>query len=180
MKNHIYYALAFLGMCGLSTPAISASDGLLGVSSTGTTTISISLGELYQVTGFSDFPMGTYTGTGDVVSSDTLCVFTNGSSTTYQVTISDDDELASFDLDTAGLTDEIPFSVWWDNTDDGSTKALVTASTTISNLSNISTTVSCGGADNAFMEFSISESDLQVAPPGAYSEILTIVVEASS
>ena len=77
--------LVVLGALMLSTTATAATDGTLGLTSTGTTDISIIKGDTAQITGLADMVMAPWT-TGDPapVDSTTACVYT--STGAYQVT----------------------------------------------------------------------------------------------
>ncbi len=83
--------------------AMAATDGTLGASSTGTTEVTISIGDLIQISGLSDITVTPTTITSDATGNTTACIYTNGTNVPggYQVTATSTNGTTGSSFDTA-------------------------------------------------------------------------------
>jgi hypothetical protein len=156
-----------------SAPALAASDGSLGTSSSGQSDVSLTVADRVQITSVADIALGTYSGTGDLVGSTEYCVFRNGGGD-YKVTLTTDQ--GAFEVAEGG-GQTIPFTARVDDDltpADGESLSYGTASSVALVGSNSAT---CGGTDNGAVEVTFSEANLQAAATTNYSATMTILVE---
>ena len=183
MKNSIK-TLALVALIGGSTVAgktYAATQGTLGATSTGTTVVTLTIAEQFQITDVADIALGAYGGTGDLNGNDDLCVYHNGDGS-YRVTITDTSTItpASFTVEDAGDANEIAMSVFFNDVTGTVGEAAVTDGTALTPLSGANTsTADCSvGGLSANVHVTLLEAALQAAPAGAYDSTLTLVVEA--
>jgi len=162
-----------------STPA-PAADGTLGATSTGTSQITLTIGQRYQISHIADFAFGTYGGSGDMTSNDDVCVYTNDLSRNYRVRITDSSSMSpsGFSVQNAAGSAEIPYTIKWNNATGTSGNQNVNYNAPVSgaNANNTSNTCASGG-NNANIQVTMASAALQAAAAGAYSATVTIVVE---
>lgn len=154
-----------------SVQAMAASDGSIGADSTATSNVSLSVADRVQISNVKDIAFGTYGGTGDLVQNSSYCVYRNGGGD-YQLTLTTDQ--GSFAVSDG--TNTIPFAVKVDDTADASAGTAMVYNTASGALAG-SPAVNCAGTDNAAMEVTFSEADLQGAGTAAYSGTVTMYVE---
>lgn len=154
-----------------SAQAMAATDGTVGVDSTASSDVSLSVADRVQISNVKDIAFGTYGGTGDLVENSSYCVYRNGGGD-YQLTLTTIE--GSFEV-TDG-TNTIPYAVKVDDSADASLGTAMTYNTAAGPLVG-SPAVDCGGTDNAAMEVTFSEADLQAAGTAAYSGTVTLYVE---
>lgn len=170
--NKILTATALSGAI-LAVPAMAAQQGTLGATSTGKTDVSLTIADRVQITGMADIPLGTYSGTGNLVYNEAYCVYRNGAGN-YKVNITTDD--AEFKVASAIASDEVPFTVRVDGDDDASDGAAIVHGDDSGNMAGANAT-DCGGGDNGAIEITMSESDLQAAQTANdYTATITILV----
>ena len=152
--------------------AFAATDGSLGATSTGDLLITATIPGLIQISNLDDISLGTYTGSGGLSGSDTVCVYRNGAST-YDVTATTSGAGTGSFVLTDG-SNNIAYTVTYD---DGNGATTMTYGTALTNRQNASTTsTSCGGSTNATVAVSVADADLQGKPAGTYSSTLVLVV----
>ncbi len=164
------HGLVVLGALMFSTTAMAATDGTLGLSSTGTTDISIIKGDTAQITGLADMAMAPWT-TGDPapVDSTTACVYT--STGAYQVTpTSANGAGAQFRMADGGN-----FLVYDVNWNDGTGNVNLNNGAVQGGRAG-STTVGCGGATNATVQVNVTLGNVTAAPVGNYADTLTLLI----
>jgi len=155
-----------------STPAVAATDGSMGTSSQGQSDISLSVSDRVQISSVNDVALGSYGGTGNLLGSSQYCVFRNGGGS-YQVTLTTDQGdylVASGGGATISFTAKVDDDA---DASDGQSLAYNTSSTALVG----SNSATCGGADNAAVEVTFTEADLQAAATDSYSATMTILVE---
>ncbi len=183
MKNTIkaLALIALIGGIGSAGNSYAATQGTLGATSTGTSVVTMSIAEAFQVSDIADIPLGAYSGTGDLNGNDDLCVYHNGDGS-YRVTVTDSSTIsaAAFAVEDAGNANEIAMSVFWNDTTGTVGEAAVTDGTAITTLTGANTTISdcSAGGLSANIHVTLLEAALQAAPAGSYDSTLTIVVEA--
>ncbi len=164
--------LVTLGVLLFSTAAVAATDGTLGLTSTGTTDISIIKGDTAQITGLSDVVLAPWT-TGDPapVGSTAACVYT--STGAYQMTATSSNGAgAAFRL-TDG-SNFITYAVRWN---DGSAGLQLAANgTALTGQVGDAASTTCGGATPATVQVSIGAGAMGAAPTGNYGDTLTVLI----
>ncbi len=154
-------AAAALMIGGASVaPAYAATQGSVGSSSTGTSVISVVVSPLARITAIDDVTFGTWSGSGALSATDDVCVWTTGGAFTL-----------------ADGSNEVSYSVTWDDVAGSSSGASLTAGTGLSGQTSSATSTDCtGGSMTATLGVSIAEGDLSGAPSGNYSGTLTLVI----
>ncbi len=145
--------------------AIAATDGSLGVTSTGTSVVTIIKDNAVQITNVDDIDLGTHATLGaNAVASDDVCVFSSTSA--YNLTVTSANGI--FELQNGG--DAIPYALTWD-------AAAVTESGVMSGLTGDNTSLNCSGGTNATFEVTVDSADFNAANPGTYTDTLTLLVQ---
>lgn len=164
--------LVGLGALLLSTTAQAATDGTLGLTSTGTTDISIIKGDTAQITGLTDIVLAPWTvGDPAPVGTSPACVYT--STGTYQMTATS----ANGSGTTFRLTDGtnfINYTVQWNDGVGG--LASTSNGTPLAGLTGDAVSTNCGGATPATVQVNISNAQMTAAPEGTYGDTLTVLI----
>ncbi len=165
-------AIVGLGALLLSTTAHSATDGTLGLTSTGTTDISIIKGDTAQITGFVDIVLAPWT-TGDPApaGSSPACVYT--STGTYQMTATSANGVGTTFRLTDG-TNFINYGVQWNDGVGGF--AATSNGTPLAGLTGDAVSTTCGGATPATVQVNITVGQMNAAPTGSYGDTLTVLI----
>jgi hypothetical protein len=153
--------------------AQAASDGALGLSSIGTSVVSITKGDLAQITGLTDIILAPWnTGSPNPAGVTTACVYTSTSG--YQVTAtSANTSGADFRL-FDGALNFIAYTMTFNDGVIGAqamTRGLVQVG-----LTGDAVSVTCGGGFPATIAVGIAGPDMNGAPAGAYSDTLTLLI----
>ncbi len=162
--------LAGLGAFIAGTTATAATDGTLGLTSTGTTDISIIKGDTAQITGLVDMAMAPWTnGDPAPVDSSPACVYTSTGG--YQVTPTS--------ANGAGLqfrmADGLNFLVYDVNWNDGTGNTNLNNGQVLTGRAG-STVVGCGGGTNATVQVNVTVGNIASAPVGNYADTLTLLI----
>jgi hypothetical protein len=159
--------------------AMAATDGTLGATSTGTSAVSLTISPLYKISGIADIALGSYSGTGALTGNDDVCVYSNGG-TTYHVKVTDDTALssASFAVEDATHTFQIPMTVKWNSATGTTGNAAVAYNTQLAGTGANTTSSDCSvGGNSANLQVNLDATALQAAPAAAYSSTLTLLIE---
>jgi len=153
--------------------ALAASDGVLGLNSTGTTDISITKGDQAMITGMADIALAAWT-TSDPAPAGTAtaCVYTTTG--LYQVTTSS--------LNAAGVdyrlfdggTDYVVYTVEWNDGVAG-LQAMTQGTAMVGQVGDAAQQ-NCGGATPATVSVDITVGEINGAPVGVYTDTLTVVI----
>jgi len=162
------------------SPVLAATDGTIGATSTGVSTVSLTIPEYVVVSGMANFAFGSWNGTSALDMNDNIIISGNDDqgSPTYKVNIVGDggtgDEFYIHRTVLAPAT-EIPYTVSFnDQTGTGGASA-VTKAVDITGQSGINTALD-SVTENANLRVQISLAALKAAPRGSYTGTLTIVV----
>jgi hypothetical protein len=154
--------------------AIAATQGTLGPTSTGTVDIIVGVGDQIQITALADIT-GPYVPGSDFTGSSPACVYRNGGSGDFDLTItSANGSGIDFRLNDAGtfvvydvtFNDSVSGAVNMDNN--------VTDNVNFTNADTASPT--CGGAPQSTLAINVPDANLAAVAAGTYSDTLTIVV----
>jgi len=158
--------------------AYSATDGTVGATSTGSTTISITIPTLVRITDVQNLNLGTFTGSGDLVADDSVCIYTNLAAATYKVTAVGNGLASAFTLKNAA-NDIIPYSVFWNdqpNASGGVELSTGVASGT-QDGANTNSQTCVGPGNNANFRVRVLEASLLASPPEVYTGTLSLLIE---
>lgn len=171
---------------GLSAgTALAATDGTLGLSSTGTVDISVTLGNVVQISGLADFVVPLWTvGDGDVQLTQNICVFANNAGGDYLVTTTSANAAGPqwrlFD----GGANYVNYDIGWvdasGGTFAGSTAGPAFASGVTSNNQDFADQVDplCAGGPTATLAIQMLEAgNLDAATDGVYTDVLTVLIQ---
>jgi len=154
------------------TAASAATDGAFGLTSVGSTDISIIRGETAMASGLEDIVLAPWT-EGDTPprGTATACIYTSTGS--YQVSASSSNGAGGNFRLTSGAS-FINYRVRWNDGVSGLT--LLANGTPVGGFVGDSTSLNCGGANPATIQVNISNAAISAAPTGAYSDTLTIMI----
>lgn len=157
--------------------AFGATDGSLGATSTGSSTVTVTVPNLIRITGISDIALGSFSGSGAMTGFDDVCIYTNLAAGTYQVTATGSGTSSAFTLASGGNT--LAYSAYWNDTSGTNTgEAQLTATTPLTTQSGANTSSeTCSGGTNARFRVLIAEAALLAAQAGSYTGTLTLAVE---
>jgi hypothetical protein len=153
-------------------PAFPATDGTLGLTSVGTTQVSIIKGDVALITGLSDIVMPPWS-TGDPAPAGAAnsCVFT--STGNYQVTASSANTTGTDFRMTDGFN-FIVYTVQWNDGISGLTG--VTGGTALVGRVGDGASQNCGGALPATVQVGVTVGEMNAAPTGNYLDTLTLLI----
>ncbi len=152
----------------------AATQGNLGPNSTGTVDISVGVGDQIQISGLADIT-GPYVPGSDFTGSSTACVYRNGGTGDFNVTItSANGSGTDFRLNDAGTF------VVYDVTFSDSVSGAVDMDNNVldnTNFTNANTTSPiCGGSPQSTIAINVPDANLGAVGAGTYADTLTIVV----
>lgn len=156
-----------LTLCGLgySASPVTTTDGRIGATSTGSTTITVIIPSRIRVMGFEDITLGPYNGVA-LTGSSPACVSRNGPGS-YSVTMTSAN--GSFVLRSVTQATTIPYTVAWGASSipyNRATGAFATDNTSLA---------SCTPVANR-LRVMVPSADMDVAQPGAYADTLSVMV----
>lgn len=183
MKPQSFYTLALSAALLTAPMAHAATQGVLGATSTGSSTISITKSVQAQISDISDMTLANWSvGDGAVVLTSNVCIYSSTGS--YRVTATGSGLGNLFTL-SSGLN-VLPYSVTWNAAGAGALTNTGTAmltnvqSTTFSNASTASATCNGGGAanDTARVIVGVTSATMLAAASSAtpYTGTLTLLV----
>ncbi len=174
-RNRLVRLLSLAATCPLllwSTAVFASSDGVLGLTSIGTTIVSITKGDVAMISGLGDIALAPWAnGQPAPAGLTTACVFT--STGNYQVTAT-----SAF---TTGsdfrLSDGINFVTYTASWNDGvSGVAGLTGGTPMVGQVGDAVSMTCGGATPAQVIVNITNPNMVGAAVGTYSDTLTLLI----
>jgi hypothetical protein len=153
--------------------AQAATDGLLGLSSIGTTDVTITKGDLAQITGMTNITLAPWnTGSPAPAGVTTACVYTSTGG--YQVTASSANtsgvDFRLFD----GALNFITYTMTYNDGVLGA-QAMVSGSVQVGQTGD-NVSVNCGGGFPATIAVGITVPNMNGAAAGAYSDTLTLLI----
>ena len=153
---------------------MAATQGTLGPTSTGTVDISVGVGDQIQITALADIT-GPYVPGSDFTGSSPACVYRNGGSGDFDLTITSSNGLGiDFRLNDAGTF------VVYDVTFNDSVSGAVNMDNAV--LDNVSFTnadtasPTCSGAPQSTLAINVPDANLGAVGSGTYTDTLTILV----
>jgi hypothetical protein len=187
MKNVKKLILTGLVATLMAAPSAYAAtaDGDEGVTSQGTSDVTITIPKLVKITDIDGIPAAAFDGNTDMDEVDDVCIFSNmstaGGTEKYRVTITNAnsaDNTSGFYLGNAANDQEVLFTVKWnDVTASNVGEAAVTEGTPLLHQVGFDNDPTCGGGDDARYHVQATAANLLAVKPGVYSSVLTILIE---
>ncbi|MFZ5724456.1 MAG: hypothetical protein ACOY33_12460 [Pseudomonadota bacterium] len=156
--------------------ALAAVDGSVGVavppaqaSSSGNLIVSLTVPNIVRISNLNDIPLGTYAGV-DMSGSDDVCVYRNITGN-YRITADSTNGAGAFELEDAGNTSVIPYTVSWG-------AAALTENTALTGQTGAATTsTTCGGTPNVTVGVGVLATDIEAATvTGSHSDTLVLTL----
>ena len=156
--------------------AMAATDGVSGMTSTGTATISLVIPPMVRIVGMKDIELGTWSDGNEKTGSSDICIYTNLAGGRYRVTATGEGGGNSFRIYSG--EDSLPYHVFWNDQTGTSGQVEVDPGKTLTDQTtdNVSSP-SCSSATADF-QIKFLAADLANAVPGAYSGHVSFLVEA--
>lgn len=160
-----------------SVPAMAATQGTLGATSTGTVAISASVPNRARITGLSDVAFTSQDPNTAASNAQNVCVWSNTATKGYTVNATGSGASNAFTLANSLLT--VPYSVSWNASSGATTGTALTAGTASAGLVSTATQQVCssGPATTSSLIVAISTADLGgMQAATSYTGTLTLVV----
>ena len=185
----------FLVISTLDSSCLAYNDGSRGTTSSGGSTVTLNVSNVVMVTKVNDIDLtgaGAYTGTGNIGASgndayDDVCIYSNDSDLTYDVTAVGDNGLLSGDSCSGGSStdfklrstagDCVVYRVYWNTTTGGGLGAEISSpGSVLSGQTGASNSLTCDGGVNASFNVYIAQATAQALKPGTYRGKLTLQI----
>ena len=163
-----YRALVLAGMVAvgvISGYTTALTQGTTAAGSEGSLSIRLSIPLLVRIQGLQDIDLGTYTGAGDLQGASNACVKRNGAGS-YSVTAT---SINAFALTGSA---SVPYGVTWGGQPLGHGVVLAGQTPEVAVLKG-----ACGTTAMNKIVVSVQAVHLQIAPPGVYADVLTLMVQ---
>jgi hypothetical protein len=156
----------------MGSSAFAATDGVLGLTSVGTTIVSITKGDQALITGMLDIALPPWsTGSPAPAGATTACVFSTTGN--YQVTTSS----ANTSGNDYRLTDGFGFIIYTVEWNDGVAGLQpMVGGTALAGQVGDGASQNCGGALPATVAVGIAVGEMNAAAAGAYTDTLTVLI----
>lgn len=183
VRRHAYIRLIRAGLFGaaalsFSAPALSATQGSLGATSTGSVTITATVPNRAQLTALSDISFTNADPSTNATSSQNLCAWSNTATKGYSITATGSGTGGAFTLASGALT-PIPYSVQWNQSSGQSSGTSLVAATALGSLVSTATKPTCnsGPSTTSSLIVTIGASDLQdMVAATSYTGTLTLLM----
>ena len=157
--------------------AMSASDGALGATSTGTVSISASVPARARITGLSDVAFTNQDPGTPAANAQDVCVWSNTATKAYTITATGSGAGSAFTLSDGSTT--VPYTVEWAATSGQTSGAALASGTASASLTTAAANQTCSSAptSTASMIVRIGTTDLSTMSAGStYTGTLTLLV----
>ena len=158
-------------------PALAATQGSLGATSTGSISIGASVPNRVQLTGLADVSFTNQDPATPALNAQNVCVWSNTSTKGYNVTASGSGAANAFTLASGAAT--VPYSVEWAASSGQSSGTGLTTGSALTGLTSTATNATCasGPSKSASLIVKIATTDLQsMQAATTYTGTLTLVV----
>jgi hypothetical protein len=171
--------LALLGTIALgATPALAASNGLLGATSTGSVQISVTVPSRVQITGLTDISFANAEPNAQALNAQNNCVWSNTATKGYTITATGSGAGGAFTLASGALT-PVPYAVLWNQSSGQTSGTALTASTASGTFVSTATVPTCAttASSTSSLIVTIAQAQLQAMPSlTTYTGTLTLLV----
>jgi hypothetical protein len=158
-------------------PALAATQGSLGATSTGSISIGASVPNRVQLTGLSDVSFANQDPATPASNAQNVCVWSNTATKGYNVTASGSGAASAFTLASGAAT--VPYSVEWAGSSGQASGTGLTSGSALTGLTSTATSATCasGASSSASLIVKISTASLQTMQAATtYTGTLTLVV----
>lgn len=161
----------------LGGSAQAATQGTLGSTSTGSVTITASIGAKAQISGLTDITFNALDAVNNATLSNNACVWSNTATKNYTIKATGSGTSSAFTIKDAS-NNLIPYSVAWAASSGASSGTALTAGTASASLASAATSPTCGGSgSSSTLLVSIAAADQQAMIAGtSYTGTLTLLV----
>ncbi len=162
----------------LTTPAIGATNGSLGATSTGSVNINASVPGRVRISNLTDVIFTNVEPSVDASRAQSLCVWSNTSTRGYNITATGNGAANAFTL-ASGTLPVVPYTVAWASTSAQTTGTALAAGVALTGQTSSATRSDCsaGPSATASLIVSMSSANLQTMTAGStYNGTLTLVV----
>ncbi len=172
MKFIFFFSLFFL----IFSQGYCATDGSLGTSSTGTSTITLTKLDLVRIMGIANASFSNEVSiTAPTGILDGACVYSTTGS--YNIRFTSTNASGTTFRMRSAASNYIHYDVQWNNADSGTTGYTMGSGVTSSTYSGAHTSsTTCAGANNSRMFIYVDATTFNNAPIGSYSDTLTVLV----
>lgn len=125
-----------------------------------------------RISNMNDFAFGTWSGTGQLQSSDAVCIHDTQGNMNYGIRPRGSGTSFAFTVTNGTVT--IPYSVEFQGSVGGMTTLTTNVKTVFNNANRTSST--CGGGTNATLRVTFTQANLEAAEAGSYTGVLTIIL----
>jgi hypothetical protein len=172
LPNRLAVACLVGGLSMSGAVVAATADGTVGATSTGTLDVSVAVPEVALIQNLNAISL-SYTSGSDAVGSDTFCIWSTTGG--YNVTITSLNGAGSFIA--ANGPDQVGYDVVFDDSTDPATGVAVTEGAIINSLATTETGFPAGCAgDNAVLEVTFPDANLNSAGAGVYTDEVTLIV----
>jgi hypothetical protein len=158
-------------------PALAATQGSLGSTSTGSISIGASVPNRVQLTGLADVSFTNQDPATPALNAQNVCVWSNTSTKGYFITATGSGAASAFTLANGALT--VPYSVEWAGSSGQTSGTALTTATALHGLTSTATNPTCsaGPGTTASLIVKISTTNLAAMQAATtYTGTLTLVV----
>ena len=179
MKNarNIALTAACIAATLVAHPALAATQGSLGATSTGSVAINASVPNRVQLTGLTDVSFANQDPATAATNAQNVCVWSNTSTKGYNVTATGSGTANAFTLANGALT--VPYTVEWAGSTGQTSGTALASGTALTGLTSLATNAQCasGPSKSASLIVRISTANLQTMQAAtSYTGTLTLVV----
>lgn len=163
----------------LSAPALAATDGQFGATSTGSLSINASVPGRVRISKLADINFLGVDPASNALSSQNVCVWSNAASRAYRITATGSGTGNAFTLDAVGAPAPVMYSVQWAGSSGQSSGTALTPGSALTGLSSTAVNADCstGPSTSASLIVGIDQSTLQSMTANlVYSGTLTLMV----
>lgn len=172
LSNRLTMACLVAGLSMSGVAVAATADGTVGATSTGTLDVSVAVPEVALIENLNPISLN-YTNGSDAVGTDTFCIWSTTGA--YNVTIQSLNGAGSFIA--ANGPDQVGYDVVFDDSTDPSTGVTVNEGVNIPSLATTETTFPAGcSGDNAVLEVTFPDANLNGAGAGVYTDEVTLIV----
>ena len=177
-KRSLLATLAVTAALSQSVPALAATQGTLGATSTGSVTITATVPNRAQLTALSDVSFSSVDPSTAATSSQSVCAWSNTATKGYSITATGSGTSGAFTLASGALT-PVAYSVQWNQLSGQTTGTSLTTGTALGSLVSTATKPTCssGPSTSASLVVTIAATDLQTMVAAAsYTGTLTLLL----
>ena len=170
----IFSVLLPILVLGISTGYV-ASDGVVGTSSTGTSTLTVEVPAAAMISGLTDIIISSAGDLSTAEATNNVCVYANNSNGYYNITANSENPGTDGTNDILrlinGAGDYLEYGINWN----GTNRLFHNTPVNFDTANNSS--ITCGGGTNKSFQVYINPEHLQASPSGTYNDTITFVVQ---